>query len=109
MPHNLTLIVAGKLASGTGSLLDVVQNQIEPRVIEHKQNNGPKPAGWKRPFIETPSAQRGPIADTVKVDVEFPEQDESVGEVQINFRGPPLDAFLERKVKYTTNLECAED
>ncbi|KAK7694817.1 hypothetical protein QCA50_002005 [Cerrena zonata] len=97
VPHNLTLIVAGKLASGTESLLDVVQDKIEPRIVEHKQNNGPKPAGWKRPFVETASAQRGPISETVKADVEFPEKDESVGEIEITFRGPPLNAFVERK------------
>ncbi|KAI0080089.1 hypothetical protein K474DRAFT_1590638 [Panus rudis PR-1116 ss-1] len=97
VPHNLTLIVAGKLASGTRSLLDVVQEKIEPSVVEHGQNKGPKPPGWKRPFVETASANRKPIATTVKEDVEFPEQDESVGELQINFMGPPPNAFLERK------------
>ncbi|CAL1695478.1 unnamed protein product [Somion occarium] len=97
VPHNFTLIVAGKLASGTGSLLDVVQNKVEPSVVEHEQNKGPRPLGWKRPFVETDSARRGPIPSIIKDDVEFPEQDESVGEVQINFMGPPSNAFLERK------------
>ena len=97
VPHNLTLIVAGKLASGTTSLLDVVQNQVEPTIVAHGQNKGPKPPGWKRPFMETASAQRKPISQTIKETVEFPEKDESVGEVQIGFLGPPPTAFLERK------------
>lgn len=81
----------------------MVQDKIEPRIVEHKQNNGPRPAGWKRPFVETSSAQRSPLSETVKTEVEFPEQDESVGEIQINFRGPPLNAFIERKVRFTVN------
>ncbi|KAI0778573.1 Metalloenzyme, LuxS/M16 peptidase-like protein [Trametes elegans] len=97
VPHNLSLIVTGKLASGTKSLLDVVQNEVEPRIVEHGQNKGPKPEGWKRPFVETASAQRKPIAQTIKETVEFPEKDESVGELQIGFLGPPPTAFLERK------------
>lgn len=97
VPHNLTLIVTGKLASGTSSLLDVVQTQVEPTIAKHGQANGPKPTGWKRPFLETSSADRQPITKTVKETVEFPEKDESVGELQIAFLGPPPTAFLERK------------
>ena len=97
VPHNLTLIVTGKLASGTTSLLDVVQNQIEPSIAAHGQNKGPKPAGWKRPFLETTSALRHPIKETIKETVEFPEKDESVGEVQIGYLGPSPTDFLERK------------
>lgn len=97
VPHNLTLIVTGKLASGTASLLDVVQNQVEPTIVEHGQNKGPRPEGWKRPFVETPSADRKPIPKTIKETVEFPEKDESVGEVTLGFLGPPPTAFLERK------------
>lgn len=77
IPHNLSLIVAGKLASGTLSLLDVVQNKVEPSLISHEQNTGPRPSGWKRPFVETPSAIRPPIEKTIKDTVEFPEKDES--------------------------------
>jgi Zn-dependent M16 (insulinase) family peptidase len=78
VPHNLALIVAGKLTEGTSSLLRVVQEQIEPSLIQHKQNKGSRPAGWKRPFVETPSAQRKPILVTTKSLVEFPEKDESM-------------------------------
>jgi Zn-dependent M16 (insulinase) family peptidase len=97
VPHNLALIVAGKLSSGTSSLLRVVQESVEPSLIAHGQNRGPKPDGWKRPFLETASAVRKPIPRNVKDTVEFPEQDESMGELIINFMGPPPNAFLERK------------
>ncbi|OCH95812.1 hypothetical protein OBBRIDRAFT_788022 [Obba rivulosa] len=96
VPHNFCLIVAGKLASGTKSLLDVIQKQVEPSIIEHGQNHGPRPQGWKRPFVETPSANRV-LPDTVKETVEFPEKDESVGEVLLSMLGPSPNAFLERK------------
>ena len=77
VPHNLVLIVAGKLTEGTSSLLRVVQEQVEPSLIQHNQNKGSHPAGWKRPFVETLSAQRKPIPATTKSIVEFPEKDES--------------------------------
>ncbi|KAJ3976962.1 Metalloenzyme, LuxS/M16 peptidase-like protein [Lentinula raphanica] len=97
VPHNLSLIVTGKLSSGTQSLLSVVQEQVEPSLIAHGQNHGPKPDGWKRPFVETPSAISPQITAPIKETVEFPEQDESVGELIINFLGPAPNEFLERK------------
>ena len=76
VPHNLALVVAGKLSSGTSSLLRVVQEQIEPSLISHGHNHGPSPSAWKRPFVETASAIRIPIPATTKHVVEFPEKDE---------------------------------
>ena len=98
VPQNFTLIVAGKLASGTESLLDVVQKQVEPVLIAHGQNQSPRPKGWKRPFLETPSANRPPFTKTVRDSLEFPEQDESVGEVHMAFVGPHPQDFLEGAV-----------
>lgn len=91
--------MSGKLASGTLSLLEVVQNKVEPSIVEHGQSHGPRPDGWRRPFVETASAKRDPLVSTVTKAIEFPEKDESVGELQINFRGPEPNAFLERKVR----------
>jgi Zn-dependent M16 (insulinase) family peptidase len=76
VPHNLALIVAGKLSSGTSSLLHVIQEQIEPNLIGHGLNRGSYPPGWKRPFVETASALRNPIPTTTKHIIEFPEKDE---------------------------------
>ncbi|KIM85318.1 hypothetical protein PILCRDRAFT_817322 [Piloderma croceum F 1598] len=97
VPQNLSLIVTGKLSSGTSSLLKVIQEQIEPNIIAHGQNQGPRPPGWKRPFLETASAKREPISKTVNDTVEFPEKDESMGELIMTFMGPPLRNFLELK------------
>lgn len=85
------------MASGTETLLKVVQEQVEPSLVKHGQNQGPRPKGWKRPFIETPSAEREPLTETITDVVEFPEKDESVGEVQISWQGPPTGSFLEEK------------
>lgn len=72
---------------------------MEPSLIEHGQNKGPRPEGWKRPFVETASADRKPITQDLKEVVEFPEKDESMGELIINFVGPAHTQFLERKVR----------
>ena len=98
VPHNLLLVVAGKFLNGTTSLLSVIQEKVERSLIAHGQNAGPRPPGWKRPFIETISADRRPPAKTIHETVEFPEQDESVGELMISFAGPPLNEHVKRKV-----------
>ena len=119
-PHNLSLIVTGKLSSGTASLLDVVQEHVEPSIIAHGQDKGLRPPGWKRPFLETDSAKRFPVTKLVKETVEFPEKDESrcfkqhcigtifdqsgVGELVISFLGPVPNHFLERKVWHLFEL-----
>ncbi|KAI6005289.1 Metalloenzyme, LuxS/M16 peptidase-like protein [Pisolithus orientalis] len=97
VPHNLSLIVTGKLSNGTQSLLSVIQDKVEPTIIAHGQNRGPRPDGWKRPFMETPSANRAPIQQSVKKVVEFPEKDESQGELVITFCGPSPTNFLDQK------------
>jgi hypothetical protein len=47
--------------------------------------------------LETPSARREPIKEFLERTVEFPEKDESTGELMINFMGPPMDNLLELK------------
>ena len=85
------------MSKGTPSILSVLQEQVEPSIISHGQNRGTKPVGWKRPFLETPSANRPPIAKPLREEVAFPEQDESLGELIISYLGPPPSEFLERK------------
>lgn len=97
MPHNLTLIVGGKFQGGTESLLSVVQDKIEPSLIKAGFDKGPRPPGWKRPFLETASANRPPFASQT-AEVEFPEKDESVGELMFVYQGPPANDNLARKV-----------
>lgn len=97
VPHNLSLIISGKMSNGTPSILSVLQDQVEPSIIAHGQNHGPRPDGWKRPFLETPSANRPPIAKSLQETATFPEKDESMGELVISYLGPAPSEFLERK------------
>ena len=55
----------------------MIQEQVEPSLIQHNQNKGSRPAGWNRPFVETASGQRNLLPATTKSVVEFPEKDES--------------------------------
>jgi hypothetical protein len=52
--------------------------------------------GSARSF-ETISADRRPPVKTIH-ETEFPEQDESVGELMISFAGPSLNEHAKRKV-----------
>jgi hypothetical protein len=79
--------------------LSVVQKEVEPSIIAHRQDKGPRPPGWKRPFLETPSANRKPIAELIEHTVEFPEKDESTGELLIYYMGPRDDDFLGLKAR----------
>ena len=89
--------MGGKLSGGTESLLSVVQSQVEPSLVARGYNKGARPPGWIRPFIETPTSHRTPLENKVD-DVEFPEKDESVGELQFIYRGPSPRDYLSRKV-----------
>lgn len=112
VPHNLSLVVAGSIAGGTSSLLSVLNNEIEPTLIAHKQSQGPNPPGWNRPFLATPTAHNPPLEKSTKTSVDFPEKDESLGEIIIAFKGPAYTDFLERKAldmlgTYLTNSATA--
>ncbi|TIA96259.1 hypothetical protein E3P94_02416 [Wallemia ichthyophaga] len=98
-PHNLSLVVTGDIP--TDKLLDVMQNVIEPRIISDAKERGieigVKPRGWKRPFVETPSAEPLKLQKTERAVAEFPEQDESVGEVELSWVGGKTNDFLHTK------------
>jgi Zn-dependent M16 (insulinase) family peptidase len=79
-------------------LLSVIQNKVEPSIIAHGQDKGPKPRGWDRPFVDTPSARRTPIKELIEHTVEFPERDESSGELIINYLGSRTEDYLESTV-----------
>jgi len=96
VPHNLSLIVAGKLS--TSALLDVLQTQVEPNIIKHGQAHGPRPENWKRPFLETSSVEPPIVHGTQSETVEFPEKDESSGELAMYFVGPHPQDKLTLKV-----------
>jgi hypothetical protein len=85
----------------TRDLLQTIQTKVEPRIVEHEQTHGPKgPPGWKRPFLETPTGIPVQIADRREGTVEFPEKDESQGELRMTFVGPKHAEYLERMVSH---------
>lgn len=107
-PHNLALLITGKVSPT--KLLQVLQDTVEPSIIAHQQAHGPKgPSGWKRPFLETGSKGGGRVEKGQKEEVvEFPEKDESSGEVQISWVGPKTtdlmgDAALDLLTTYLSD------
>lgn len=62
-PHNLCLVVVGRLPSQT--LLDVLQNDVEPTILKHGQT-GP-PSGWKRPCVTCLLPRHVSATDDVRV------------------------------------------
>jgi Zn-dependent M16 (insulinase) family peptidase len=97
VPQNLCLIVAGRLS--TESLLEVLQKQVEPTIVKHGQGHGPRPKNWKRPFVETPSVKPPVLNGKKTEDVEFPEKDESMGELSLFYVGPSPEDHLLMKVR----------
>lgn len=114
VPHNTALVLCGPLDRAK---LFATLAEIDARLVAKQSAHGELgPAGWKRPFMETPSAvppvingaqlqqpgvddaevpARGTLsAERRYVSIEFPERDESVGDVQVSFVGPTLDEHL---------------
>ncbi len=113
-PHNAALVVCGPLARA--DLLDSLA-AVEKRLVTKRDAQPEGPRGWKRPFVETASAvppqidgskkeQPGldpadPPAEGAQPDpkrrrafVDFPEKDESVGEIQISWVGPKFQDWM---------------
>jgi hypothetical protein len=85
-------VVTGRLS--THALLEEVQKTIENRAHLHKQDVGPKPDGWKRPFVETESAVVPNLNSDSSMVVEFPAKEEKFGEVRMVMIGPSPDDEL---------------
>ncbi|WWD18715.1 hypothetical protein CI109_103169 [Kwoniella shandongensis] len=86
-PYNLCLVIDG--AVSIPELFDVLNNQVDPLILEQQKASSQitPPADWKRPFVETPTAQPFTVPESITKVVEFMEEDESVGEVIINYFG----------------------
>lgn len=95
LPHNLVLVVTGPI--DPSSLLEVLNRDVEPSFLSHGQANGPRPNGWKRPFLKTASKGGAQLNSVIKEVVEFPEKDESVGEVTITWVGPESNVSVAQK------------
>ncbi|PWY97140.1 hypothetical protein BCV70DRAFT_219707 [Testicularia cyperi] len=113
-PYNAALVVCGPLERA--ELLDTLA-PVEERLITKRHATPEGPRGWKRPFVDTDSAVPptidGSVLDKPGLDpadppakgeqpdpkrrrafVDFPEKDESVGEVQVSWVGPKFQDWM---------------
>ncbi|KAF8527970.1 Metalloenzyme, LuxS/M16 peptidase-like protein [Hysterangium stoloniferum] len=89
VPYNMCLVIAGQVS--IDSLLHVLQDKVEKSILDHHQS---RPENWRRPFVETVSANRVPLVETSRETIEFPEQDESAGELMMTFKGTAPNDYL---------------
>lgn len=69
-------------------LMHILNTKVDPLILAHSDGNPTtKPAGWKRPFLETTSSPGPVIKKSRKEVVEFMDKDESAGEVQLVWKG----------------------
>ncbi|KAH6009352.1 hypothetical protein HBI84_049380 [Parastagonospora nodorum] len=79
-PKNIRLVLIGEVEhTNLLSILDKFEDSIIDKVPAYD-------APFKRPWVE--SKRTPPLSKTVVDTVEFPEEDESTGEIQIAFLGP---------------------
>ena len=85
-PKNLCLVIVGEVDH---SDLLTILDDFEETILE----DIPKPnAPFRRPWVE--SKQATPLEKSVIETVEFPEEDESTGEISISFLGPSCNDVL---------------
>lgn len=101
-PKNLCLIITGE--ADHGDLLETLDN-FEDTILDVI----PSPdSPFKRPWID--SKQAPPLSQSVVKTVEFPEEDESYGEIEIRFLGPdctdPVQSKLSNsQILFGTNVD----
>lgn len=92
-PYNLNLHIDG--AVDVNELFDVLINKVEPMILEQKK--GQKeiiPSDWKRPFVETSTAEPLKLSESKTQVAEFMETDESMGEVMSVWLGPQPNDYV---------------
>ncbi|KAG8525481.1 uncharacterized protein KY384_009125 [Bacidia gigantensis] len=86
-PKNLCIVLVG--AVNHTNLLDVL-DEFEDTILD----SVPKPdAPFKRPWVD--SEQAPPLKESVTEVVQFPEEDETMGEILISFFGPAYKDTLQ--------------
>lgn len=86
-PYNLNLHIDG--AVNVDELFDVLNSKVEPMILEQKKNQKEIiPSDWKRPFVETSTAEPVKLPESKTQVAEFMETDESMGEVMSVWLGP---------------------
>ncbi|OTB18864.1 hypothetical protein K445DRAFT_54749 [Daldinia sp. EC12] len=86
-PRNMCIIIVGEVDHD--NLLTIL-DRFEESV---KDDIPPLNAPFKRPWID--SAQPPPLKETIVETVEFPEEDESIGDMVLGFFGPSCNNIVE--------------
>lgn len=87
VPHNFVLVITGRVTqSDLMSTLDGVDRNIEAHGPLDKTQ-------WKRPWVESDPKIKLTKSHTEVLD--FPEEDESMGEISINWPGPSCTNHLD--------------
>ncbi|KAK1835942.1 Metalloenzyme, LuxS/M16 peptidase-like protein [Podospora conica] len=86
-PQNLAIVIVGEadhddLLRILGDFEESIANDVAP-----------PSDSFKRPFVDSP--QPPPLKETVVETVEFPEDDESIGEILVAFFGPSCNDVLQ--------------
>ena len=85
-PKNLCLVLTGEV--NHKELLQILNN-FEATIVDDVPSMD---APFKRPWTESKPTK--PIARTILETVEFPEEDESMGEVLVGYLGPPCNDHI---------------
>lgn len=73
----------------------MLNSKVEPLILEQKKNAKEViPSDWKRPFVETPTAQPIKLTESTTQVAEFMETDESMGEVMSVWLGPQPNDYV---------------
>ena len=74
-------------------LFKVLNEKVDPLILRHlPPGSTVPPPNWRRPFVQTSTAQPLTIPKSQTKVVEFMEEDESIGEIYMSFLGPsPID------------------
>lgn len=87
VPNNLVLVITGKL--NQLELLRALED-VDHSILSHQKSDLPK---WKRPWVE--SNPKFKLAESQIKYLDFPEEDESIGEVSVNWKGPSCTEHLD--------------
>jgi Zn-dependent M16 (insulinase) family peptidase len=86
VPHNLTLVIIGSVDHG--ALLHTLQDKVESSILK---KGTPDLSLWKRPWVSSPTAPS--LQSSHSKVVEFPEEDESMGEFLFTCFGPGYEVI----------------
>lgn len=81
VPQNVTVMAIGS-ALDPAKLLATLQEKVEPTFVRAGMDEGPRPRGWRRPFVESSTVDNPPeIVENETQEVLYPSRSETVGSI----------------------------